>query len=382
MFLNVTLSGAQGQAQTYQHTILDRIGFAARQGQQPVTISADASGGPALSELDITTIAVLPGLQDRAVTVPLSDAITALQQQTTAVAAQLPGVNAATPTPSQLQVLEQASAFDQDMLILATRSDSIRYAALSDSDRSQLAAAYSVIAYSDTPRLVFTSTQFGANNQTETLSIGMDVQSDHVRVIPFPGQAMSATIAFNVARGLDGSIAEEAVTTPGGSSANGSAPVGTADIFSAAALQGITTMSISVGNLSALSALQISDEAKARITNAVASGLIVITPVQEVLLNGTPEIGWYQFDPQTGETAAVSENGTHDFFDNIGAYLSEEYIKKFTSAPIATVSGILAGGIVGFSILFPASLADGMRAIAVSHMTTGRRSSRNIKKIF
>ena len=30
LFLNVTLSGPQGPAQTYTHTILDRIGYAAQ----------------------------------------------------------------------------------------------------------------------------------------------------------------------------------------------------------------------------------------------------------------------------------------------------------------------------------------------------------------
>ena len=325
---------------------------------------------------------MLPGLQNRAVTVPLSDAITALQQQTTAVAAQLPGVNAASPTPSQLQVLEQASAFDQDMLILATRSDSIRYAALSDSDRSQLAAAYSVIAYSDTPRLVFTSTQFGANNQTETLSIGMDVQSDHVRVIPFPGQAMSATIAFNVARGLDGSIAEEAVTTPGGSSPNGSRPWAPRTFSARPLCKALPRCQYRWATCRLYRPYRFRTRRRRRITNAVASGLIVITPVQEVLLNGTPEIGWYQFDPKTGEPAAVSKTelmissitSAHTYPKSISRNLSRH------PSPLCPESSPAESSASRFC--FPPSLADGMRAIAVSHMTTGRRSSRNIKKIF
>ena len=38
LFLNVTLSGPQGASQTYQHTILDRLGYAARQGLAPPAI--------------------------------------------------------------------------------------------------------------------------------------------------------------------------------------------------------------------------------------------------------------------------------------------------------------------------------------------------------
>ena len=65
LFLNVTLSGPQGPSGPYEHTLLDRIGSAARQGlAPPSSLSVGPNSPPAVTDMDITTIDALPGLQD------------------------------------------------------------------------------------------------------------------------------------------------------------------------------------------------------------------------------------------------------------------------------------------------------------------------------
>ncbi len=64
-------------------------------------------------------------------------------------------------------------------------------------------------------------------------------------------------------------------------------------------------------NLSLLNSFTLSANANARITTALMAGKVVLTPQQEVQINGTPTVGWYEMDPNTGETIGVMEDGGH-----------------------------------------------------------------------
>jgi uncharacterized membrane protein/transglutaminase-like putative cysteine protease len=359
LFLNMTLTGPGLAPASFEHTLLDRIGYAARQGGAQPSLSFDPNGPPAISDMDITTINVMPGLQYRPVTVPVAAAVSAMLAKQTELSSQLSGVDLTNPAPAQQPLLNQAIAGLRDVLTLATRSSTIRFAALSDSDTMQLSAAYQVMAYADRPRIILASSQFGEDptHTTAQITLGMDLVIDHVRVIPYPGQVSTASFDFNTARGIDDNVAEAAVLTVAPSSSGGLAivtMVSTADIFAAAVQQGVGTIAIGPGNVSVVSSLAISDEAKARIAAAVLSGLVVIVPVQSVVIDGAARIGWYQVDPQTGETTAVSEQGTHDIVGNLVTYLVGEKLEKLAAAGVAAAYAELLSGLTLFAILFPA----------------------------
>ena len=82
-------------------------------------------------------------------------------------------------------------------------------------------------------------------------------------------------------------------------------------IFQAAANQGVPLVNITSDDLTELDALNISAEAKARITTAVGLGENVLVPSQSVTINGVQTVGWYETDPNTGETIGVTEDGGH-----------------------------------------------------------------------
>jgi hypothetical protein len=63
LFLNVTTSGPGDESQTYQQTILDRIGYAAREGRVPPSISVDPTGPPAVTDFDLVSLEISPSLQ-------------------------------------------------------------------------------------------------------------------------------------------------------------------------------------------------------------------------------------------------------------------------------------------------------------------------------
>ena len=68
---------------------------------------------------------------------------------------------------------------------------------------------------------------------------------------------------------------------------------------------------MTANHLSVLDSLAIPANAKALITQEVASGLNVIVPSSTVMISGQPAIAWYTVNPTTGETIGVGENGSH-----------------------------------------------------------------------
>ncbi len=61
LFLNVTLSGPQGPPESYSQTLVDRIGYAARQGLVQPNISVNPNAPPIITPMDLYTISVLSG---------------------------------------------------------------------------------------------------------------------------------------------------------------------------------------------------------------------------------------------------------------------------------------------------------------------------------
>jgi len=58
-----------------------------------------------------------------------------------------------------------------------------------------------------------------------------------------------------------------------------------------------------------VAALDVSEAAKVRIAEAMASGYVVIVPERAVDLGGVKQVGWWQVDPSTGRTFDLMENG-------------------------------------------------------------------------
>src|SRR6185437_1238453 len=90
LFLNMTLTDPGATLTTLQRTLFDRIGYAARQGDAPVSVTAGAGSAPALGPADVFTVSVLPVLQDRSDEKKLDDEIGLAVNQAQAAAAANP----------------------------------------------------------------------------------------------------------------------------------------------------------------------------------------------------------------------------------------------------------------------------------------------------
>ena len=193
LFLNVTFSGPQGPAQTYSQTLVDRIGYAARQGQgSPSGLSFSPTSTPIVSPFDLTTIEIRPGVQSAAASALLAERADA----------QI----AAVPSGAQAVYAGQAAA-----LMAVARADLATFETSSDEETANLARGSSVAAYFGAPAITtFTSRLVFANN-TSQITFAVDLIKDGIRAVAAPGQNGQAQLSFAAARGIFDSALESQV---------------------------------------------------------------------------------------------------------------------------------------------------------------------------
>ena len=190
LFLNVTLAGPQGSAETYNRALVDLIGYAARQGLVSTPVAVNPTGPPVISPYDIWTVDVLPGLANPRPSAKLaadlakqSGALAVLQQNGT--------------------LSSQGESVEQHYLIDMTRQVATNFADVSDTMEAQLAAASNVRAYFDRPRLIIVSNTVSYSVGDEaTFRLSIDLRRDSIRAIAAPGQATNVPLAFNFLRGI------------------------------------------------------------------------------------------------------------------------------------------------------------------------------------
>ncbi len=299
VFLNIISSGPGVATQTFEKTLVDRIGFAARQNGGPAAaLNVSANSPPALSDTDTTTIDVLAGLQNPNSQQGLINEATAAANQAQAGASDPndPGAVAALFAANVAITREYASAFQST----------------SDKVTGALASNFLVKAYFDQPRITIVSqrTTPDPSGKTATVTLSVDLRNDTIRSIPFPGQNPIASQSFQIARGImEGAMEDEITGIP--VTPTGAVPVSTTSVFQAAAAQGIAITTFAPSDIQSLDLTDFSPEAKARISQALAAGDTVMVPAQNVTLNGLPTIAWYEINPTTGQTVAVTSDGGH-----------------------------------------------------------------------
>jgi len=352
LFLDVTLSGPNAPAQTFEHTIIDRIGYAARQGLVATSVAVDPNGAPALTQFDVFTLNVLPGLHDPTPPYPL---MAKVSQDIQSLAA---AVNDGGTT-----VPPDADSLLRNLVTETTWLQSASLFQVSNAATRRLASVSNVVSYFDQPRLVVVSGSVLVDaSEDATVEYGIDLLRNAARVIADPGQSASVAIAFNVARGVADTMSER------DSVAHAAPPnqtvINTANVFEAAQAQGIQLIVLTPDDLSSLDTLlDASADARARISDALQSGKIVIVPQHPVLLGTTSTTGWYEEDPSTGDTIGVTEDGGHSALgEAIGDFILSARIAFGALGPGTQIIyfhllGILSGAVTA-DLLYVNNLAD------------------------
>ena len=190
VFLNVTQSGPQGAAQTFSKTLLDRIGYAARQGLVSPTIDVSASSPPAFSNEDIFTLDISAAEAD--------------PQPTPETDQSLQSITASFPTLQNSPALAadadpMARAFDIDV----TRVLGNNFLGLSQLQTNTLATESNIVAYFSRPRIVVISAQFvaGSAGNPSGITNAIDLVNDSITPVGAPGLAQAEPFLFNTTRG-------------------------------------------------------------------------------------------------------------------------------------------------------------------------------------
>jgi uncharacterized repeat protein (TIGR01451 family) len=315
LFLNVTLNSPGTSSQTYTRTLVDRIGYAARQGMAPPeNLSVNPSGPPIITPYDLTTLNILPGLQ--------SPGAAQLAQER--AAQELASISSeSNPTP-----VAQAQA-----LTSFARSELASFAVVSDKETANLARGSSVTAYFNAPRITAFSSQFVTRNNQSSISFGFDLMRDSVRAIASPGQNVLAPLGFAGARGIIDSVLESQTLPPGGQNLSAAA------ILQESMQRNIAMAVVNASNINLLQRLPLPTEAVARITAEVQTGLTVIVPTQAVTMDGLQTAAWYTINPETGEMIAESQNGGHQ---GLTTYLGVTTAAIILLSPLVLNAGLLA----------------------------------------
>ena len=325
LFLNITTTSAQGQSSTIQKTIFDRIGVAARQEGSAGAIDVSPDSGPALTEFDKVTLAITTSDQPTSSVVLGGADLGALSDQLNAL---LPGLNSTDPTTQAQAIQEGLGPAREDQVQLASLLTD-EFLASSDQFLGSTAPGFLSIGYFDAPHIVaLTVSTSDATSSQGSLSLEFDVLSDPLRTYADPGQAESSAANLRTYEGIGESIVEgQVLATQAGFQVSSAF-----DVFSAAVTAGVPLEYLDQSTTGALAQLPISAEAKARISQELSAGEVVLVPTAMVAFDGDSTIAWLEIDPSSGAAIAVADDGSHEGLADLSALYS-----KFT----ATLAGVI-----------------------------------------
>jgi uncharacterized repeat protein (TIGR01451 family) len=308
LFLTLDLSAPQldGTASIHriEKTLYDRIGFATRQGGGSGSVAADAL--PALTSLDVWTVAITGSVTPHFVTNTSIEFFGQLAQQANATQSLVFSRNGAATAAIN-------KAFELEV-ISATRTNAIVSSVLlanSDNVTRDFAQNLMSKSYFAAPRVVSVATKSRiANDGNRLFSTEVDILSDVPRVVAAPGQNRIVENSVRFGQGSIDSALEDRVFQDvlQNDSVVSTSAFGT---FNLAVEAGSELIAIDRDTLLQLSSLGISEEAKHRITAAVQVGKEVLVPSRSVVVNGLATIAWLERDPATSFVIYVSENGAH-----------------------------------------------------------------------
>ena len=261
-----------------------------------------------MSIYDITTINVTPGSQLEAPARKVQASLTGLANQ---INANIPLVNASDPA-IQANAQDQGDALTRQLLIETTSNLGSEFILRSDALAKNTATGLLIHGYTNSARFIATTTTFETDLKTSrnTIQIGFDILRNPHQSLTYPGQNQQLELGYRTVVGITDSIIEgqilQEITGP-----TGLKTTSAYDTINSALISGIPLVFLDQTNINTLDAMNLSAEAKARITRAVDGGHIVIVPRDMVSAGGKTTTAWFELDQTSGSMIAVSENGQH-----------------------------------------------------------------------
>lgn len=344
IWLEVTQQSPDGSTYTDERMVKDIIGAEARQNGGDITLPA-RDGEPLIQFADLFQLQIVPNSA-----IPQSEVerlqASLLTSSTIVADAQL--ALSSLPEEDVVAAAEYVEQYTEpiitsQMQTLALLGATFQRAALSEEQQFDPSTML-VRSYPDAPQLLLMT----QTTLSDTQELTFELLNIAERAIAYPGQAKEAEFSANMMRTMFAKDAEYQIL----SVALTESPQSAYNTFATALNQNLP---LTMATLKELANLAISDEAKARITEALLEGYLVIVPQEMVEVEGVESIGWMEVDGK----------GNVSFVDQLGrkaGIIETTIIAKVTAIEAAKGGGTIAG-IVGVLMFFIAYIVPGAIAL-------------------
>ncbi len=344
-WLHLDVRDAEGNLRTYTRTLADRVGIEQRespnkiQGLIPELTTEEVisrfgpQAPPTATSLDNVSVYFNPSWMSAEYAAHVGENLLAAAPRVLAIQPVISGLadierifSGERPDVSGRIQLAEAAEVVEDTTQAFNRMMGASFVTMSDAASQDLAQTGLVKVYPDAPRITIASfviAQPFEYPQVITQSIpteSIDLLSDGVRAIAYPGQAKRAEPVYRLTRGMNEAFLEKMIGDyfiKAGEPEDGETAVvvkSAAGVLQAAGAQNIPLIYVDEDHLQPLAQAAISEEAKARIVQTVkGGGYGVLVPKRMATYNGEAAIAWWQVDLRTGETVGVGEEGMHQF---------------------------------------------------------------------
>ena len=185
----------------------------------------------------------------------------------------------------------------------------VAYTAVSDAMTSRVVAPSGAVArlYLDTPRVAIV--ELATVNGRRRL--GLDLRRERVRAA-IPGFRKEQLFLAQVLRGVADGTLERVVTgaSAGGRLADpGKAVFGTSLVFELAQAQKVGAVLLTQQGPTLRDDLP--EDGRARVEESLAAGNLVIAPERAIQVAGASRYAWWQIEPRSGATTAVTDEGLY-----------------------------------------------------------------------
>ena len=320
VWLTFDVQDAAGNIETYEREIVDLIGFEARQGGGTVTPEVAEGNPPLINPTNAYTALFAPSNVPADVINDYYPQMVQAVQDAKETSELISSLDIENPDDAQWPELRKAYISMNQAASASQQVQLLNFAAASDFGTAAFGNSLLVKPYFDSPRILISGWEQGETD--ETVMVRMDLHKNNIRTVGYPGQVWEGLLTFNHTRGmqemtLEAVLLEEVAGVPSKSVYR---------VFETAHEQDIPLAAISASNLDDLADLDISDEAKARITSALLKGpqYLVMLPSRSVTLGNEKTVGWILVDAFSGQTVDVMENGQHSVMIETALFFSSD----------------------------------------------------------
>ncbi len=312
---------ADGRVETYIREVFDRIGFEVRQTGGTVNAGESTGAEPAINRYDLFTILISTSEIPSTAVLKFKSAAQRKLDHLNIDPAELETLAQITnPTSEQMAKIRQGQQAVQEMSTMLNSALDLAFGNYADTSDSILASGLMVLAYADSSNILIASSQVESSDaETIKTNLNLDLQRMAKRSVTSPGQVTQADSGYRMLAGYFYSWLEGSLL----SLATGGQVISTFAISAEASRQGVPMIALTSDTLDKLAALDLSVEAKARITADLGAGYIVIVPERMITIGESTTVGWWRIDPETGRMTDMMENGLHQ------AMVEQSYLSIF-----------------------------------------------------